>query len=123
MTAESSIAAPRPPAEFDPGNQAFIRDPYPMLARMREECPLFFSPELGFWGLLRYEDIERALADFETFTNGAVRTPPIPPHFADRVPADFFAKALIAMDPPEHTRYRKVANEGFTRGRMHALEE
>jgi cytochrome P450 len=122
MTVAPSADTPRPPAEFSPAAQDFIRDPYPMLKRMREECPVWFSPELGFWGLMRYDDIDRALVDHETFTNGAVRTPPIPARFEGRVPADFFAKAMIAMDPPEHTRYRKVAQQGFTRGRMRELE-
>lgn len=115
--------APRPPAEFNPAGQDFIRDPYPMLKRMREQCPVWFSPELGFWGLMRYDDIDRALVDHETFTNGAVRTPPIPQQFEGRVPPNFFEKAMIAMDPPEHTRYRKIAQQGFTRGRMKELEE
>lgn len=122
MIVAPSADAPRPPVEFSPAAQDFIRDPYPMLKRMREECPVWFSPELGFWGLMRYEDIDRALVDFETFTNGAVRTPPIPRRFEGRVPPDFFAKAMIAMDPPEHTRYRKVAQQGFTRGRMRELK-
>jgi hypothetical protein len=122
MIVADAPAAPRPPAEFSPASSDFIRDPYPMLKRMRAECPVWFSPELGFWGLMRYEDIGHALVDHETFTNGAVRTPPIPPRFEGRVPPDFFAKAMIAMDPPEHTRYRKVAQQGFTRGRMRELE-
>jgi cytochrome P450 len=115
--------APRPPADFDPTDQAFLADPVPMLRRLRDEHPIFFSPELGFWGLSRYDDITAALADFETFSNGAVRMPPLPESVAGRVPGDFFSKAFIAMDPPEHTRYRKVGNRGFTRGRMAQLEE
>ena len=32
------------------------------------------------------------------------------------------AKVLIAMDPPEHTRYRKLVNRGFTPRMINALE-
>ena len=31
-------------------------------------------------------------------------------------------KVLIAMDPPEHTRYRKLVNHGFTPRMINALE-
>jgi hypothetical protein len=123
MTVDAIAAAPRPPAEFNPIDQAFLADPYPMLKRLSEECPVFFSPELGFWGVMRYDDIAPALADFETFSNASVRFPPIPEDLAARVPDGFFSKAFIAMDPPEHTKYRKEGNRGFTRGRMKELEE
>jgi cytochrome P450 len=123
MPTEVIEAAPRPPADFNPIDQEFLANPYPMLARLREECPVFYSPELGFWGVMRYEDIERALVDFETFDNGSLRFPPVPGELAGRVPEGFFSKAFIAMDPPEHTTYRKVGNQGFTRGRMRELEE
>jgi cytochrome P450 len=122
MSIEESTLAPRPPADFDPTDRDFLTEPLPMLERMRNETPVFYSPERGFWGLMRYDDITAALTDFETFNNGAVRTPPVPDSVAERVPADFFSKAFIAMDPPEHTRYRKVGNKGFSRGRMRELE-
>jgi cytochrome P450 len=122
MTVQASATAPPPPSDFDPTDQDFLADPVPMLERMRKETPVFYSPDLGFWGLMRYEDIEAALVDFETFSNGAVRSPPIPESVGGRVPADFFSKAFIAMDPPEHTAYRKVGNKGFSRGVMRDLE-
>jgi cytochrome P450 len=123
MAPQQLSAVPPPPAEFDPTDRDFLTEPLPMLKRMREETPVFHSPELGFWGIMRYDDITAALADFETFTNGAVRMPPVPESVAARVPDDFFSKAFIAMDPPEHTRFRKVGNKGFSRGRMRELEE
>ncbi|CAB4924778.1 unannotated protein [freshwater metagenome] len=122
-TAELIAAAPRPPADFNPVDQQFIANPYPMLDRLRQECPVFYSPDFGFWGIVRYEAIEQCLSDFETFCNGAVRFPPVPDSLASRVPEKFFSKAFIAMDPPEHTKYRKAGNQGFTRGRMKLQEE
>jgi hypothetical protein len=36
MAVAPSTDTPRPPADFNPTDQDFIRDPYPMLKRMRE---------------------------------------------------------------------------------------
>jgi cytochrome P450 len=123
MTTHPGSVAPRPPADFNPADSEFLAEPLPMLERMRKETPVFYSPEMGFWGLMRYDDIAAALVDFEIFTNGAVRTPPIPEEFSGRVPSDFFSKAFIAMDPPDHSRPRKAGNKGFSRGRMRQMEE
>jgi hypothetical protein len=93
-----------------------------MLKRMREECPIFYSPELGFWGITLYEDIQTVLKDFESFNQGAIRFPPVPEPFKDQIPEKFFSTAFTVLDPPEHTRYRKVGNSVLTRGRVKSLE-
>jgi cytochrome P450 len=103
-------------------DQAFLTDPAPMLARMREECPVFYFEERGFWGITRYADINAALADFETFNQGAIRFPPVPEQFRDRIPDAFFSTAFTVLDPPEHTRYRKAGNTVLTRGRVRQFE-
>jgi cytochrome P450 len=118
-----TASVPRPPADFDPTSQSFLADPAPMLQRIREECPVFFSPELNFWGISRYEDIKAVLRDFTSFNQGAIRFPPVPEALNDQIPDGFFSTAFTVLDPPEHTPYRKVGNSVLTRGRVAALED
>jgi cytochrome P450 len=121
MTGEL-IDAPAPPAGFDLVGQAFLDNPRDWFRRAREQAPVFYSPEFRLWGLTRYEDIERALTDWETFSSESIAAVPVPEQFADRVPPGFFATgALASQDPPKHTKRRKLINRGFTRGRMASM--
>jgi cytochrome P450 len=74
--------------------------------------------------MTRFDDIERAFTDWQTFSNASLAYVPVPDQFKDRVPEGFFATgALISQDPPRHTTRRKLINRGFVRGRMAAMEE
>lgn len=122
--ADELIDAPAPPAGFDLVGQEFLDNPRDWFRRARDEAPVFYSPEFGFWGVTRYEDVERALKDWETFSSESIAAVPVPDKFADQVPPGFFATgALISQDPPKHTRRRKLINQGFTRPRMAAMGE
>jgi cytochrome P450 len=111
------------PAGFNPVSQEFLDDPQRWLRVARREQPVFQVPGFGFWAVTRYEDIDRALGDFKTFSSAAIAYVPVPDEYADRVPAGFFATgALVSQDPPQHTPRRKLINQGFARSRMAAME-
>src|SRR5260221_524616 len=55
-------------------------------------------------------------------TRGALRSPPIPEQYRERIEPSFFSTALIVSDPPTHTGYRKAGNTQFTRGRIRSFE-
>ncbi|HEY4095526.1 MAG TPA: cytochrome P450 [Baekduia sp.] len=107
---------------FDPLSPEFRADPYPMLERARRECPVLYYEPLDFWALTRYEDVAGIIGDFKTFSSRAFGTVPVPEELADRVPSDFFSKALLASDPPGHTLLRKHGQKALTRGRIAAME-
>src|SRR4030081_3430566 len=50
------------PLEFNPLDPAFIADPYPFYRRLREQAPVFKTPQ-GFWLITRYEDTAFVLRD------------------------------------------------------------
>ncbi|MEN3361635.1 MAG: hypothetical protein V7637_5617 [Mycobacteriales bacterium] len=107
--------------QFDPFDASIMADPYPVYARMRERDPVYRSPS-GFWVLFRHRDCVAALQD-RRLGHGSVERPDLG-SFSDgldqrssragRLPAIF-----AGMDPPDHTRIRRVAGQGFT---PHALE-
>lgn len=100
-------------------------DPPAEYRRLQDEDPvarLAFPDGSHGWLLSRYEDVRSALADprissARGFASNPVRE--LPPEAMElrRIrPGQF-----IGMDPPEHTRYRRMLTGQFTVRRMNAL--
>jgi cytochrome P450 len=106
---------------FDPLSQEFLARPYEVLIKAQTEQPVFFYPTVGLWCISKRADILEVLADTETFSSASAMAP-APPEVADRISADFFADATIAMDAPRHTVSRRALNKAFTPRRVAALE-
>ncbi|MEC9058007.1 MAG: cytochrome P450, partial [Actinomycetota bacterium] len=95
-------------------------DPYDTYRRLREEAPTYWNPELSFWVLSRFEDVQNAFRDFETFSStGGVALESRRRGSNQR--AGF--QQLIEMDPPDHTSFRKLVNRIFTGRRIAQMEE
>ena len=54
---------------YDPYDVDIAADPYPIYARLREEAPIYYNEKYRFWAISRYTDVEKALNDWETFSN------------------------------------------------------
>jgi len=52
-----------------------IADPFALYARAREEEPVFFSAEIGFWVVTRYEDVHAIFKDPATFSSENTQAP------------------------------------------------
>ncbi len=103
--------------DFDHHDPAFVADPHPVLAEIREEHPLIHSGHYGgFWLLSRYEDVTEAAIDWRRFTSSVVGTTVIPPS----QPRDY-PQLPIELDPPKHTLYRSIVNPIFAKSRVEAL--
>lgn len=102
--------------EFDPLDPAQVADPYPVLSKARREVPVFFVPDYDMWCVTRYEDIETVLRDTETYTSADfVGMPEFPPEIAEQLPEGHpLEGTLAAVDPPEHTRIRRIAQKAFS---------
>jgi cytochrome P450 len=55
---------------FDPYDVEIHRDPYPTYQRLRDEAPVYYNERHDFYAVRRYDDVERGLADRQTFISG-----------------------------------------------------
>lgn len=102
-----------------------LADPYPFFARARAREPIFFAPSVNAWCVTRYEDIAAIVDDVESFSSAEAFPRPkgLPPE-ADDWLEWFYEKAppITFLDPPTHTRVRRVMNRGFMPRALSAFE-
>jgi cytochrome P450 len=109
-------------ATFD----AFDGDSYGFYARARKEEPVFYSPQLDYWVVTRYEDVERVMLDAETFSAANVleMLKPLCPE-ALKIAVDSgvrISPSIVDEDPPIHTRKRKALRGPFSPSAIAKLE-
>jgi cytochrome P450 len=93
------------PVRWDP--LAVVDDPYPTYRRLRYEAPLYIDVERGIWALSRFEDVQRAARDWETFSSREGND-------HDETYRLFEPAGDVAgIDPPDHTRLRRVLRDAF----------
>jgi cytochrome P450 len=102
---------------YDPYDVGIGTDPFPAFARLREEAPLYFNEEYGFYALSRHADVSAALVDRETYTSGHGVV-------LEQIKANmtFPPGTVIFEDPPAHTRHRALLSRLFTPRAIGALE-
>jgi cytochrome P450 len=102
---------------FDPYDVEINANPYPAFARLREEAPLYYNEQYGFYALSRFGDVNKALVDHETFSSarGAI---------VELIKAniDIPPGTVIFEDPPIHDIHRKLLARMFTPRKVNALE-
>jgi cytochrome P450 len=141
MTSQPLPAAPRPTAPARPdGDGAFdlllplrsagtLENPYPIYSVIRTVRPVLPVPipaydGPGLWMLTRYRDVHDVLRD-PRFSVERIRAPLVRDNL-DRMP-EFLRqsaqglRSMLIMDPPDHTRVRKLVNKAFTPKRIAAL--
>jgi cytochrome P450 len=103
---------------YDPYDIGIVKDPYPTYARLLEEAPLYYNDRYNFWAISRYADVEKALANWETFSN--TRS-----DILELMQSDFDMPKGVMMfeDPPVHTMLRGLMSRVFTPRRMAEIED
>ncbi len=109
-------------AYYDPYDVDINADPYPNFRRLRDEAPVFHNDRYDFWALSRWQDVEPALTNWQTFSNARSDILDIIKAVSGagvRLPKG----AVLFEDPPEHTMHRGLMSRVFTPRRMEALED
>lgn len=100
---------------YNPMEPSYVRDPYPMLHRMREEDPVHFFPPAGSWFLTRYEDIWNLMRDPRALSLPAEQMSIGTGNAQKEGPFQrAMRKWLVLLNPPDHTRLRTLLNKSFT---------
>jgi cytochrome P450 len=104
-------------------------DPAPELAAAREEegvkrVPSVYGGGAEAWLVTRYADVREVLGDAERFKIAPQTIARLPgaPQLTEEQLAKINAGNLIGVDPPEHTRLRRMLTPEFTIRRMRRLE-
>ena len=88
---------------YSPFTAAVQDNPYPYYDWLRRERPVYYNERHDFWTLSRYQDVVKAVRKPEIFSS------------ALGVGLDKrYGMSMIAHDPPDHTRLRKLVVKAFT---------
>lgn len=112
---------------FDPFSAEYLQDPYRFFDKVRESEPVFYSPELNYWVVLKYEDVTAVFRDPETFSPVNARHPvtPVCPAAAKvRDELDLSIEpSLVDESAQTHKHHRKIFGSAFTPRRVNEMEE
>jgi cholest-4-en-3-one 26-monooxygenase len=104
-------------------SRSFVRGvPHAWLAHLRRHDPVHWQDESGgpgFWAVTRYHDCMTVNRDYERFSSAANGTMPF--EIGEEEVAQQ-SLMMLNMDPPLHTRYRRLVNKGFTPRIVRELE-
>ena len=98
---------------FNPFDPEFRKNPHPFYDRLRTEEPVHRTP-LGFVVLTRYEDVVNTLRnnDFSRDIEVNANLPESPTRKFRR--ENERSKSMLNLDPPDHTRLRRLVSKSFT---------
>ncbi len=99
--------------------------PYELFATLRDERPVWRHPTVptpkspegvGFWAVLGHPEVQSVSRDWRTYSSleGLALTPTAPENQGH---------TILTMDPPAHTRVRKLISAGFTPRMIARLDE
>ncbi|MGW0912438.1 cytochrome P450 family protein [Streptomyces sp. NPDC002784] len=119
--APDGAATPHPPDLF---TWEFAADPYPAYAWLREYAPVrrtTLPSGVEAWLVTRYADAKQALADPRLSKNPAHHDEPAHAKGKTGIPGERKAELmthLLNIDPPDHTRLRRLVSKAFTPRRV-----
>ena len=109
---------------FKPTHE-FFQNPYPVLAELRKEAPVFWSEKGNYWLVSNYSDAHSILGDMH-FEKG-------PPRWRQQnilgkilqggPMAKYGTSSMLNLNPPDHTRLRSLVNKAFTPSMINQMRE
>ncbi|MGW1539142.1 cytochrome P450 [Streptomyces sp. NPDC002309] len=111
--------AAAPDLAFDPWDPAFLADPYPAYAHLRDQGRVLYFARTDQWLVPHHADVSALLRDRRLgrtyrhrFTHEDFgRTAPAPEHEPFHTLNDH---GMLDLEPPDHTRIRRLVSKAFT---------
>ncbi len=108
-------------------SEAILQNPYPTYARLHEEGPLHYvevANKWAVWSVFSHAECSSMAKDTRLSAKRAQQMLlplPLSRQAEFKELARMLSLWLIFMDPPEHTRLRKLLNKGFSAAAVEAL--
>ena len=93
-----------------------LENPYPFFEQLRKEAPVTFNPMLGMWLISRYDDIAAVLNNPTGFSSASgIGSKDKLSAEAQQIlgPGPILHDSPLIMDPPGHTRLKRLLQRGF----------
>lgn len=115
-----------PAAAFNPFDAAYMQDPARCLTWAREQEPVFYSPQLGYWVVTRYEDVKAVFRDNILFSPAIAleKVTPAGPEVLQVLQRYGFAmnRTMVNEDEPDHMARRRLLMDAFLPERLLSYE-
>ncbi len=104
-----------------------IENPYPFYNKMRDQRPIHYSLALRGWWVTSFDLVQEALkdkrfgADVRAYPQRADRIRKQIAHDPERL-KNFENPSMLGLDPPDHSRIRRLAQQGFLHKFIASLE-
>jgi cytochrome P450 len=113
-------------AALDVSDAAFIADPYPVLAALREATPMIYDERSNRWLITRHRDVHETLRDrrlgrayTHRYTHAELGRPEPDARWSRFHEHEQWS--LLSLEPPDHTRLRRLVTKVFTPRAIDAL--
>jgi cytochrome P450 len=86
-------------------------NPFPWYKKMAKESPVIYDADYlhyhgpkGTWHVFRYDDVQRVMSDYQTFSN----------QYQPKIEENPSSSSLALSDPPRHKQLRMLVSDVFT---------
>jgi cytochrome P450/ferredoxin-NADP reductase len=113
-------------AAFNPFEPAYMQDPAEYLKWAREREPVFWSPQLSYWIVTRYEDVKAVFRDNLLFSPSITleKITPATPEVTQILKRYGYAmdRTMVNEDEPDHMERRRLLMDAFLPERLIGYE-
>jgi len=105
--------------------QAFLRNPYSRFNRLRDKDPLHYSMAVRAWWVTGYDLVQEVLRDSRfgaDVRKYEARVKRILPTLDEEARESFENPSMLNLDPPDHSRIRRLVSQGFMNRFIQSLE-